>query len=577
MAMKNSSSYPFPIVTLVLENPELLVQQLELFQAERFIPRLWEQDWTLWKPEPKAISDRLGWLQAPEKMKPLCPEIKSFAAEVKKTGFRYTLLLGMGGSSLAPEVLSQLLAPASGFPGLYVLDTTVPATIRKKADLCPPAKTLYLVSSKSGTTAETAALFRYFFSRATAELGPDLAAHHFVAITDPGTPLDSIASALRFRKIWLADPTIGGRFSAFSPFGLVPAAIQGIEIYDLLHSASQMMSLCQKENPSENPGALLTAFLATAAAQGRDKFLLWVEPEIESFADWLEQLIAESTGKEGQGLLLVVGREELLALTELRDVAFIWIGTPNASFDFLQAEVRRQKIPAIFLSFRPQQEIGAMFFLWEWATALVGSCLKINPFDQPDVERTKLMTQAILKDWQTKQAYPGLEGGLVWRNFKLYSSRPAASFEQALRDFLSSAQRASYLSLQAFLPPEAETKLALEGLRRQLIYLLGRPVTLGWGPRYLHSTGQLHKGDSGHGFFWQLTADDEVDMVIPETPGGREGWLTFSRLKEAQVRGDYEALRSLGRRLIRVHLGKDIARGIEELREKIGDLPTAEK
>ncbi len=575
--MKNSSSYPFPIVTLVLENPELLSQQLELFQGQHLITRLWEQDWTLWKPEPKTISNRLGWLRAPEKMKPLCPEIKSFAEEVKKTGFRHALLLGMGGSSLAPEVLAQLSDTPSGFPDLHVLDSTLPAAIHEKANLCPGAETLYLVSSKSGTTAETTALFHYFFSRAAAELGPDSAAQHFVAITDPGTPLDSVASALKFRKIWLADPTIGGRFSAFSPFGLVPAAIKGIEIYDLLSSASQMMSLCQKENPKENPGAVLTAFLATAAAQGRDKFLLWVEPEIESFADWLEQLIAESTGKEGQGLLLVNGREELLVLTELKDVAFISVGTPNKSFDYLYAELRRQKVPGVFLSFQPQEEIGAMFFLWEWATALVGSCLKINPFDQPDVERTKLMTQAILKDWQIRQAYQGLEGGLVWRDFKLYSSRPAASFDQALLDFLSSARSASYLALQAFLPSETETKLALEGLRRQLIYLLGRPVTLGWGPRYLHSTGQLHKGDSGQGFFWQLTADDEVDMVIPERPGGNEGWLTFSRLKEAQVRGDYEALRSLGRRLIRLHLGKDIAKGIEELRETIACLRFAKK
>ncbi len=567
--MKNNLSYPWPVVAIYPEKDEFLTRFLEEINRSRLISRLWEKDWTLWKPSPEEVLNRLGWLDAPEKMSAFSPEMTRFAQEVVNSGFEKVLLLGIGGSSLAAEVLSQVFSPISSSGHFRVLDSTVPRAVKTMADLCPPAKTLYLVSSKSGTTTETQALFHYFWYCARAEIGPETAGSHFVAITDPGTPLQALAEGSSFRRVWLSEPEIGGRFSAISPFGLVPASLLGADISELLASARKMMVLCQEETLENNPGAWLAAFLAAAGASGRDKLLVWVDPGLSRLGDWLEQLIAESTGKEKRGLVPVVGEEELLDLVNLPDVCLIGIGSSSFVSEIIKNKTMDAKTPAIFLSCRPEAEIGAMFYLWEWAVALASSFLKINPFDQPDVEKTKVRTREILEKIKKEGSLPLLRGGVASEKIKLFGFQPPTTMAEALSLSTEQARSASYLALLSFLAPEKEIQARLIELKKMLVRGVRRPVTLGWGPRYLHSTGQLHKGDKGLGFFWQLVAEDADDFMIPDFPPGEAGWLSFGQLKEAQARADYETLLSLNRKIIRLDLGKDIIGGLEELHQMV--------
>lgn len=565
--MKSFLSYPWPIAAIYPEKDEFLAPFLKEIYRARLISRLWEKDWTIWKPSADDITNRLGWLEAPEKMTSLTSEITDFGQEVIKKGFKKALLLGIGGSSLAAEVLAQVFRSVSSGVALHFLDSTVPAAVKKMADLCPPAKTLYLISSKSGTTTETLAFFHYFWARLSAKIGPEPAGSYFVAITDPGTPLQVLAERANFRRVWLSDPEVGGRFSAISPFGLIPASLMGINIPELLASARKMTVMCREEMPENNPGAWLVAFLATAMDQDRDKLLLWVEPGLTNLADWLEQLIAESTGKEKRGLVPVVGQEELLDLIHLPDVCLIGIGSSDFISEITKGKTRWSRVPAIFLSFDHRAEIGAMFFLWEWAIALASSFLKINPFDQPDVEKTKVRTREILVKIKAAGSLPPLSNGIAAKNIELFGFPPSTTMSSALSLSMEEARNASYLALLAFLAPEKGIRARLTELRKALIKGLGRPVTIGWGPRYLHSTGQLHKGDRGLGVFWQLVAEDDDDLIIPDFPPGEGNWLTFGQLKEAQARADYETIHSLNRKVIRFNLGEDIISGLAELKE----------
>lgn len=572
--MSEWQNWPWPIFHCRLEE-DFLRPFLKAIEEKNLIERIWQKDWTLWGHSPEEISNRLGWLEAPQLMLASVSEIEQFASSLKERGFRQTLLLGMGGSSLAPEVLNQIFPSNPEYLHLEILDSTVPEAIRRKEARFSPHQTLYIISSKSGTTTETLCLFHYFFARAKAFLGQEKAPSHFIAITDPSTPLASRAASLGFRKIWTGNPEVGGRFSALTSFGLVPAALKGIDLSALLYSARKMQLCCQNQKVEENPGALLAAFLAAVEAQGRDKILIWIEPELMALGDWLEQLVAESTGKKKKGLLPVTGQEELLRLASLEDVAFIGLGTSKAFFDSFLESLEKEPVPFLCLSFEPQRDIGALFFLWEWAISLAASFWQINPFDQPDVEKTKNFTREILQELKDKGEFPPLNAAMISENDLTLSFSSAFNFDslaEGLIDFLKSARKAGYLCLQAFFPPEGEMKLILDGIIKKLISGLRRPVTLGWGPRYLHSTGQFHKGGRDDGFFWQLIAEDEMELIIPEGPGQEEGWLTFSSLKEAQARADYQALASLGKKIIQLHLGRDYLAALEKIEKIIASL-----
>ena len=570
--MSEWQNWPWPLVHWRLEE-DFLGPFLKAIEEKNIIERIWHKDWTLWGSSSEEISHWLGWLEAPQAMLASVSEIEQFASSLKERGFRQALLLGMGGSSLASEVLNQIFPSNPEYLYLEILDSTVPEAIRRKEARFPPDRTIYIISSKSGTTTETLCLFHYFFARARASLGQERAPSHFIAITDPSTPLATRAASLGFRKIWPGNPEVGGRFSALTHFGLVPAALRGINLSALLHSARKMQLCCQNLKVEENPGALLAAFLAALEAQGRDKMLIWIEPELMALGDWLEQLVAESTGKKKKGLLPVTGQEELLSLASLEDVAFIGVGTSEAFFDSFIQNLEKEPAPFLCLTFEPQRDIGALFFLWEWAISLAASFWQLNPFDQPDVEKTKIFTREILQELKDKGKFPPLSAARVSENDLTLSFSSAFNFDsltKGLIDFLKSARKAGYLCLQAFLPSEGEIKLILDRIIKKLISGLRRPVTLGWGPRYLHSTGQFHKGGRDDGFFWQLIAEDEMDLIIPEGPGQEEGWLTFSSLKEAQARADYQALASLGKKIIQLRLGRDCLAALQRI-EKIID------
>ncbi len=566
--MRKRREFPFPMLTMIIKD-DLTGLYLGRIKEKNLISRIWQKDSALWGQPKEEIIYRLGWLEAPLEMLPFASEIKHFVLSLKESGFSHALLFGMGGSSLAPEVLNQIFPPNPDYLSLEILDSTVPKAIISKESLCPPQKTIYIVSSKSGTTIETNCLFHYFFARALETLGEKKAPSHFMAITDPSSALASKASSLGFRKIWLANPEVGGRFSALTIFGLLPAALRGVDILSMLESAIRMINFSQIEKGDENPAALAAAFLASIEAQGRNKLLFWIEPELDGLGDWLEQLVAESSGKQEKGLLPVIGRQELLHLVSLEDVALIGLGSPKSSFNSLLDILSRQEIPFLLLSFEPQKEIGAIFFLWEWAIALASSFWQINPFDQPDVERTKVFTREILRESKAKGNFPDLGNRISSKGLTLYSSHQYSSVEEGIGDFLKAAQGASYLSLQAFLSPERETRLIFDRIVKKLIRYIRRPVTFGWGPRFLHSTGQLHKGGLKNGLFWQFIAEDEQDLIIPENPGEKEGWLSFGLLKEAQARADYLALSSLGKKIIQMNLGIDYFSSLQEIEKLI--------
>ncbi|MGV8078967.1 MAG: hypothetical protein AB2L22_02735 [Syntrophales bacterium] len=521
--------------------------------------RLRRKDPSLWPGPAAETAHRLGWLDCPQSMAPHLPDMMAFAETIRLEGFRRVLLLGMGGSSLAPDMFARLLGTERGLP-LEILDTTDPATIRDFADRFPPEETLYIASTKSGGTVETLSLLKHFYRRAVHGLGAERAGGHFCAITDPGSGLASLAGACRFRRIFLNDPDIGGRFSALSLFGLVPAALAGASPGRLLEDASAAAQSEQRETEAESVGGLeLGIFLGEAAAAGRDKLVLFHPPELAPLADWLEQLLAESTGKEGKGILPVPGNDLDASLEpdENRVFVFLYPGKTEPPADRLR-QAERGGCPWVALDADPRRDLGAFLFLWETATACACWRLGVNPFDQPDVESAKEGARRFLENPDREARIAG--GGDL--DCGCGGEEPAA---KALRMFLDGTAPGGYTALQAFLPYEPGVRSALESLRQVTQDLSGCPATTGFGPRYLHSTGQIHKGDAGRGRFIQFTADDREDIPIPESMDSDESTLTFGMLKTAQAAGDRAALAEAGRRVIHLHLGDDPAECLRAL------------
>jgi glucose-6-phosphate isomerase len=495
--------------------PELdakLAQRLATMDREHVIERIWQHDHTVWSDDPTEITrpDRLGWLDIAGQMLGEAPALAAFAAEVAADGVQDLVLLGMGGSSLAPEVMAKCLPRLPGYPRLRVLDTTVPDEIFALESEIDLAKTLFIVASKSGTTVETTSQLAYFWARQ-----PE--GRNFIAITDPGTPLASLAQVRGFRRLFLNREDMGGRYSALSYFGLVPTALTGADVQALLRRVQPLAAACANRNAGENPGAVLGALLGEAALAGRDKLTLMLPPAIAALGDWTEQLIAESTGKRGKGIVPIVGEPGGPAAVYGPDRLFVTYGDAAPGVDDAQ--------PVVRLPHAGAEDLGAEFLRWEFATAVAGYVLGINPFDQPDVQRAKEAAERFLV------------GGPVSESAGL-----------ALPDLLAAIRPGDYLAIQAYLPRGEAIRRRLEAVRLQLLDRYAVATSLGFGPRYLHSTGQLHKGGPDSGVFIQLAGDDGVDIPIP----GRQ--LTFGALKRAQAQGDFETLLSLGRRAARTSL-----------------------
>jgi glucose-6-phosphate isomerase len=529
-------------------------------EENRVVARLWAHDHTLWKPDPSEITNRLGWLHIAEAMEENLSRLEALAAEVREAGYTHALLLGMGGSSLAPELFYKTFVGRIGNSScrLAVLDSTDPGAVLSHAERLDPAHTLFIVATKSGGTAETLSFFKFFYNRAADALGgAGRVGEHFVAITDPGSHLADLAERYDFRATFLNDPNIGGRYSILSYFGLVPAALVGVDVGRLLDRALAVACGCEPSVAvAGNPGAWLGAVLSELAKAGRDKVTFAISPAAASFGDWVEQLIAESTGKEGQGILPVVreplgppevyGDDRLFVHLRLQD---------DDTHDAPLAALEAARHPVVRINLHDLYDLGGQFFLWEFATGVAGHRLGINPLSQPNVEAAKGLARRMIAAYQEKGTLPNVE--------------PAPLTADALKAFLAQARSGDYVALQAYVQPTPETDAALGDLRLRLRDQLRLATTAGYGPRFLHSTGQLHKGDAGNGLFIQLTADDPRDAPIPDEAGSAASSITFGVLKAAQALGDRQALLDAGRRVIRFHLGEDVAGGLKKLGETL--------
>lgn len=546
---------------------------LHSLESDRIVQRLWVHDHTLWKPEPNEITNRLGWLHSPEKMADKVTYLQEFAASARAEGYTTALLLGMGGSSLAPEVLFKTFGSRPGYLDLVVLDSTHPEAVLATARALDLAKTLIIVSTKSGGTVETLSLFKYFYNLAAKQRGRQRAGEQFIAITDAGSQLERLGHEHRFRRVFLNDPNIGGRYAALSYVGLVPAALIGLDLTQLLDRALRMTCNCESCNlpkSGDNQGATLGAILGKLALVGRDKATFIISPSIASFGDWVEQLIAESTGKQGKGILPVIGEALSDPIRYRADRLFISLSMEGEKLPEGLKSLEEAGHPVVRLEIRDRFDLGAQFYLWEMATAVAGHFLGVNPFDQPDVEAAKQLARSSMEIYKREGRLPDPAPTLIADNIHIFTDekhmkdRPD-TVEEAVLAFLEGVDPGGYVGLQAFMAPSPETDVLLQELRKAIWEHTNTTTTLGYGPRYLHSTGQLHKGDGGKGSFIQLTHEITKDIPIPDQAGTDASSYTFGTLLQAQALGDRQALMDKGRRVLRVHLVGDIRLGLQAL------------
>jgi transaldolase / glucose-6-phosphate isomerase len=543
-------------------------EALGALQKNRVVERILLRDYALWKPEPKGIADRLGWLNSPLEMRLQLAGIEEFVNAVRADGYTFALLMGMGGASLAPEVFRRIFGRADGFLDLAVIDSTDPGAVLARAESLDLQRTLFIVSSKSGGTVETISFLKYFYNLAALKLGAEEAGRHFVSITDADSLLCEIAAAHGFRHCFLNDPTVGGRYSALSLVGLVPGALIGMDMEGFAGRAAVAAEgeFAMRDAAGEESGAFLGALLGGLAMRGRDKLTFLFSPEIAPFGDWVEQLIAESTGKEGKGILPIVGEPLAPPSAYGGDRVFVAVRVgEDRTGETELGLLAHAGHPVIEVGMVDLLDLGAQCFFWEMATAVAGWRLAINPFDQPDVEAAKTAARRMIAVYRETGTIPPEIPSLVVPGISVYGAVAPCAPGTALSDFLGQAVPGAYAAIQAYLRPCSETGAALEAFRLRLRERFGLPVTLGYGPRFLHSTGQLHKGDAGRGLFIQLTADDPRDAPIPDEIGCPDSSLTFGVLKAAQVCGDRQALIDAGRRVIRFHLHGDPVGGIKRL------------
>jgi glucose-6-phosphate isomerase len=558
------------------EHTLTIVEQVLELDKNKIIDRIWKNDYTVWGAEPDEISNRLGWLQSPNVMKNAVFEIKSFVDEIRESKFNNAVLLGMGGSSLAPEVFRNTFGVGIGFLDLVVLDSTDPGAVLKIEKEVDVKNTLFIVSTKSGGTVETISFMKYFYHLVYKKLGKKDVGKHFIAITDPGSGLEKQAKELGFRKIFLNDPNIGGRYSALSYFGLVPAALIGMNILKLLEKGNRMADYSRETvllETGKNSAAWLGAIMGGLALDKIDKLTFISSPSLKHFGIWVEQLVAESTGKLGKGILPVCCSEPGSSEIYSNDRLFIYSKLKGED-DYDQATDRLEENghPVVRIILEDKYDLGAEMFRWEIATIVAGHILKINPFDQPDVESAKIRAREMVAEYKEKGKLPVLPVTLEDGGLKIYSSDEGNSLKKLINTFLDplvSGEDATkirrYLAIQAYLKPLDEVSTLLEKFRVKIQNQYGVAVTIGFGPRFLHSTGQLHKGDRGTGVFIQLLADMPDDCPIPDDPKDDASSISFGVLKTAQALGDRQALVDAGRSVMTIELGSDIEKGIEKL------------
>ncbi len=551
-----------------------VTQRLAALDRDQTVFRLWAKDPTLWKDDPahQAVArNRLGWLTLVDTMQKRIPELEAFARQVREAGFRRALLLGMGGSSLCPEVLRRTFGVAEGAVDVQVLDSTDPESVRRAEAAGDLEKTLFLVCSKSGATIEVDSFFRHFWSKV-----PN--GGNFAAITDPGTPLEKLARERKFRHLFTHPADVGGRFSALTWVGLVPAALLGINLAWFLRDAGWMVQACSADVAAKaNPGVWLGTVLAEAVRAGRDKLTLVLAEEAAALGSWIEQLIAESTGKEGQGVLPVDG--EPLAAPEVYgdDRLFLQVGFDPARgktpADAQIAELAKAGHPVMQIDLKDRHDLAGEFFRWETATAIAGSILRIDPFDEPNVKESKDLTGEILGRFKKEGRMPVEEPLVEGEGLRLYAdpALTAAARGRSIREVLAAhlarAGAGDFVAWLAYIPRSAETDRELAAMRRSVRDRRRLATTVGYGPRFLHSTGQYHKGGPNRGVFLQITCDDAGDFPVPDAG------YTFGVLKQAQALGDLRALLGRDRRVVRVHLVGAPEPGLAKLRAAIEASP----
>ena len=537
------------------------------------VERLWARDAALWTGGDEARW--LGWLDVVERQQARIGELRRLAQDARQAGFAHVLLLGMGGSSLCPEVLRMTFGTVPGWPELHVLDSTDPAQVRAFEARVDLARTLCVVSSKSGTTLEPNIFKQHFFARVQQAVGPDKAGAHFVAITDPGSKLEQTARADRFRHVLFGEPAIGGRYSALSDFGLAPAALMGLDLARLLERARAMARACAAGVPAEeNPGAALGVVLGTLGARGRDKVTLVTSPGVAGLGAWLEQLLAESTGKAGKGLIPVdrepLGPPEVYGADRL----FVYLrlqSAPDSAQDRAVGRLEGAGQAVVRIAVPDPDHVGAEFFRWEFATAVAGAVLRINPFDQPDVEASKVATRRLTDEVERTGRLPAETPFAEADGIRLFAdprnagelARGGRTLAGVLGAHLDRIGPGDYAALLGYVEMTAAHDAALQAIRARLRDRYRVATCVGFGPRFLHSTGQAYKGGPNTGVFLQVTCDDAADLPVP---GQR---YTFGVVKAAQARGDFEVLAERGRRALRAHLGPDVGAGLRTLERAV--------
>jgi transaldolase / glucose-6-phosphate isomerase len=559
-------------VTLPRDLEKTVSDSLESWRRDGNVRRLWAGDAHLWTGSDEA--KWVGWLTIVDEQRKHINDLSQVADISRGQAFSHILLLGMGGSSLGPEVLAETFGRQENRPELLILDSTDPAQIRTFASKIDPARTLYIVSSKSGSTLEPNILKQYFFQLAMRAVGPEQVGSRFIAITDPGSKLQSVAKHDHFRYTAFGTPTIGGRYSVLSNFGMVPAAAMGLDVIRLLAATQKMVLSCASSAPpADNPGALLGTILGVLGKSGRDKVTIVASPGIADFGAWLEQLLAESTGKQGKGLIPVdaeplgapdvYGTDRIFAYLRL-------VNEADATQDEAMAALERAGNPVVHIAVADRYHIGQEFFRWEFATAVAGAILGINPFDQPDVEASKEKTRELTAAYEHTGQLPPEEPLLEEAGLTIFASekdrkvfKDAKTLAKCLAIHFGTLRSGDYCALLAYVERNGEHRDALQDIR-VLIRDRKRVATcLGFGPRFLHSTGQVYKGGPNTGVFLQITCDDPADLPVPDKK------YTFGVVKAAQARGDFAVLVERGRRVLRIHLGDHVAGGLSTLRNAV--------
>lgn len=536
---------------------------------QNIIKRIWDKDHTVWSDDPTEISNRLGWLDCVDNAKKSLPEIYDFVKSVKASGIKNVLVLGMGGSSLAPEVFSLIFGKEEKLLNVHVLDSTHPEAVKSYAEELDYNETLYIVSTKSGGTVETLSFMKFFYNYVLNQVGEAEVGNHFAAITDPGSGLQKLAVELKFGKIFLNDPNIGGRYSALSLFGLVPAALAGVDLEKLLHSAERAVNkskIAEHDRILENQAAVLGGLIGTLANQDKNKLTLLYSDEIKYFGAWLEQLIAESTGKIGKGIVPVDLEAIINADDYGNDRVFVYTHLQHDNpYDQLVYELKEKGLPVVEIILEDIYALGAEYFNWELATAIAGWKMKLQPFDQPNVESAKVQARSLLSKYQEEGNLPQPEISFENEEVLVYTSQKVAGLEDAINSLLKDIKDGNYVAIQSFVNPDAKSQAAFEELRTKILKKYKVATTFGFGPRFLHSTGQLHKGDNGSGVFIQFIESGNVNLGIPNEVTANKSDVTFDVLIRAQALGDREALLQNDRKVITFEVKSDLLKIVNKI------------